>query len=72
MSYLSSQIRSGARVSFIAAIAQELVSTPSQVFQIATCAWLGVILYIFQRTIFYFIGLSPNSPDDGILLYTKF
>lgn len=70
MSYLFFRISSGARVSFIAATAQELVSTPSQIF-LSRLALGSASSYIFQRTIFYFIGLSPNSPDDGIIYYTK-
>lgn len=44
---------SGARVSFIPTVGQELVSTPSCINLTVTHAWLGVIL-IFQRTFFLF------------------
>jgi hypothetical protein len=60
----------GARVSFIVAATQELVSTPSCINKTAIQAWLGV--FLISKNYFYFLGRSPNSLNVGIGIYTIF
>jgi len=52
-----------ARVSFIVAATQELVSTPSCINKTAIQAWLGV--FLISKNYFYFLGRSPNSLNVG-------